>query len=512
VLAAPTGDALQLELRNITKEFPGVLANDDVSLTVQSGEILGLLGENGAGKTTLMNILYGLYRPTSGEILIDGETVQLNSPADAIAAGIGMVHQHFMLVPVFTVWENVVLGDEPTYVAGRLDRGDARDRVTKISEAYHLDVDPNAMVEDLPVGVQQRVEIIKVLEREATFLVFDEPTSVLTPAEVDGFFEILKGLKADGKGIIFITHKLDEALEISDRIVIMRRGKTVEEVSPDEVTAERCAQLMVGRPVDLVVDRAPATPGDTVLSVSDLVVLDDRNQRAVDGVTFQVRSGEIVGIAGVQGNGQTELVEALTGLRASIAGTVNIGGTDATRYSPRAIHDLDVAHVPEDRQRSGLVLPFTVTENIVLDSYYAAPISRGVLMSWDAANEQAERLVEEYDVRTPSVDTVVATLSGGNQQKVIVAREFDRNVRLVIAAQPTRGIDVGSIEYIHSRIVEERDSGAAVLIVSSELDEVMALSDRVLVMFEGKIAGEFDDSATSTEIGMAMLGGQAEAS
>jgi simple sugar transport system ATP-binding protein len=501
---------LELELIGITKEFPGVLANDDVSLTIREGEILALLGENGAGKTTLMNILYGLYAPTAGEILLNGEPLDLKSPGDAIAAGIGMVHQHFMLVPVFSVWENVVLGDEPTGVGGALDRGDARSRVEEISTRYTLDVDPDAIVEDLAVGVQQRVEIIKVLEREANFLVFDEPTSVLTPSEVESFFEIVKGLKADGKGIVFITHKLDEALEIADRVVIMRDGRSVEELNPWEVTAAQCAELMVGRPVELVVERPPATPGETVLELSELAVVDDRGRRAVDGVSFEVRAGEIVGIAGVQGNGQTELVEAITGLRPSIAGTVHIGGADVTRHSPRAIHKLDVAHVPEDRQRSGLVLPFTVTENIVLDSYYEAPISRGRQMSWKAARDRAERLVEEYDVRTPGVDTIVSTLSGGNQQKVIVAREFDRDVTLVIASQPTRGIDVGSIEYIHARIVEERDHGAAVLIVSSELDEVMALSDRILVMFEGKISGEFDDSATSIEIGLAMLGGTAE--
>ena len=501
---------MELDLRNITKEFPGVLANDDVSLSIYDGEILALLGENGAGKTTLMNILYGLYTPTSGEILLDGELLAMESPGDAIAAGIGMVHQHFMLVPVFSVWENVVLGDEPAHVAGRLDKDEARERVVEISSAYNLDVDPDALVEDLPVGVQQRVEIIKVLEREANFLIFDEPTSVLTPTEVEGFFEIVRGLKADGKGIVFITHKLDEALELADRLVIMRRGKVVAEVQPWEMTAAKCAELMVGRPVDLVVDRPPATPRETVLEVHELAVLDDRNQRAVDGVSFEVRAGEIVGIAGVQGNGQTELVEAITGLRPSITGTVHIGDTDVTRHSPRAIHKLDVAHVPEDRQRSGLVLPFTVTENMVLDSYYEFPVSRGPQMNWGAAEDRAERLVEEYDVRTPSTDALVATLSGGNQQKVIVAREFDRDVTLVVASQPTRGIDVGSIEYIHARIVEERDSGAAVLIVSSELDEITALSDRILVMFDGKIAGEFDDSATTTEIGMAMLGGREE--
>jgi len=499
---------LKLELKGITKQFPGVLANDNVNLSIGEGEIVALLGENGAGKSTLMNILYGLYTPTSGEVLIDNQPLELHSPGDAIAAGIGMVHQHFMLVPVFTVAENVILGDEPTKRIGWLDARRARKMVKEISGRYSLDVDPDAIIEDLPVGIQQRVEIIKVLAREARFVVFDEPTSVLTPNEVEGFFEIVAGLKADGKGIIFISHKLGEALEIADRIVIMRRGKTVAEVLPEEVDEEKLAELMVGRPVDLVVHREEAKPADVVLSVENLVVLDDRLQRAVDGLSLEVRAGEIVGIAGVQGNGQTELVESLTGLRTSLGGVVRLNGEDITTKSPRAIHKRNVAHVPEDRQKSGLVLPFTVTENIVLDSYYEAPVSRGVQMNWGAARDRAVRLVEEYDVRTPSVDVLVSTLSGGNQQKVIVAREFDRDVALVIASQPTRGIDVGSIEYIHSRIVQERDNQSAVLIVSSELDEIMALSDRILVMFEGKIAGEFDSSATPTEIGLAMLGSQ----
>ncbi len=504
---------MELELRGCSKQFPGVLACDNVNFTVAEGEIVALLGENGAGKTTLMNILYGLYTPTSGMVLVDGVPVVMESPADAIAAGIGMVHQHFMLVPVFTVTENVMLGVEPVGRAGWLKQAEAADVVREISGRYNLDVDPDAMVEDLPVGVQQRVEIIKVLEREARFVVFDEPTSVLTPREVEGFFDIVRGLKEDGKGIVFISHKLSEALELADRIVIMRAGQTVAEVLPDEVSEEQLAELMVGRPVDLVVRKEVAKPEDVVLAVDGLVVLDDRNQRAVDGVSFEVRAGEIVGIAGVQGNGQTELVEAITGLRQAIAGSVSIGGTDVTQDTPRQVHKREVAHVPEDRQRSGLVLPFTVTENMVLDSYYAAPISRGVQMDWGAAKERAERLVEEYDVRTSGIDALVSTLSGGNQQKVIVAREFERDITLVIASQPTRGIDVGSIEYVHARIVEKRDAGAAVLIVSSELDEVVGLSDRVVVMFDGRIAGEFDPAtATTTEIGLAMLGSEAEAS
>lgn len=495
-----------LELIGITKQFPGVLANDDVNLGVQEGEIVALLGENGAGKTTLMNILYGLYTPSSGRVRIDDEDRVFGGPGDAIAAGIGMVHQHFMLVPVFTVTENVILGDEPVLGLGRLDMRRAHKMVTDISSRYRLEVDPDAIVENLPVGVQQRVEIIKVLVREARFLVFDEPTSVLTPAEVESFMEIVNGLKADGKGIVFITHKLGEALEVADRIVIMRRGKTVAEVLPSEVDEEQLAELMVGRPVDLKVHKKPATPGDVVLSVEDLVVLDGRSRRAVDGVTLQVRAGEIVGIAGVQGNGQTELVESITGLRPSIHGTVGIGDEDVTTHSPRAIHERQVAHVPEDRQESGLVLPFTVTENIILNSYYERPISRGIQLDWAKAQERAQGLVEEYDVRTPGVDTVVSTLSGGNQQKVIVAREVGRDVKLLIASQPTRGLDVGSIEYIHGRIVQERDQGVGVLIVSSELEEILALSDRILVMFRGKIVAEFDPSASPIEIGLAMLG------
>lgn len=497
-----------LELRGITKRFPGVLANDDVSLSVELGEILALLGENGAGKTTLMNILYGLYTPDAGEVLVDGQQLQLSSPSDSIAAGIGMVHQHFMLVPVFTVTENVILGMEPTKAGGFLDMKAGSNAVKDISERYKLEVDPDALIENLPVGIQQRVEIIKVLSREARYLVFDEPTAVLTPQEVEEFFQIVRGLREAGKGIIFISHKLKEALEIADRIVIMRDGKSVADVKPENVSEEEIAELMVGRPVELVVKKKQAEVGETVLAIKDLYALDDRDHLAVEGVSFEVRAGEIVGIAGVQGNGQTELIEVITGVRLSIAGALSIHGQDITGATPRDIHGMNVAHVPENRQESGLIIDFTVTENLVLNSYYNQPYSRGIQMDWDIASQAATRLVKEYDVRTPSVDTQVSSLSGGNQQKVIVAREFDRDVGLVIAAQPTRGIDVGSIEYIHNRIVEERDKGAAVLIASSELDEVMALSDRILVMYRGKIAGEFDPQKnTTTEIGLAMLGG-----
>jgi len=498
---------MDLELRGITKQFPGVLANDKVDMGVSEGELVALLGENGAGKSTLMNILYGLYTADEGEILVDGRPLTLGSPSESIAAGIGMVHQHFMLVPVFTVAENVILGVEPTGAAGWLDKRKAARAVREISEEYGLEVDPNAVIEDLPVGIQQRVEIIKVLFREARFLVLDEPTAVLTPQEVDELFTIIKSLKRAGKGIIFISHKLKEALEIADRIVVMRAGKSVGEVLPADTNENELAAMMVGRPVELVVRKAPAQPKDPVLVVEDLTVLDDRNATAVRGVSIEVRAGEIVGIAGVQGNGQTELVEALTGLRVPLAGTVLLRGEDITVASPREIHRKGVAHVPEDRQRSGLVLNFTVTENMILDSYYNDPFSKGIVMDWDVAAEEARRLVKQYDVRTPSVDVELSTLSGGNQQKVIAAREFNRDVDLVIASQPTRGIDVGSIEYIHSRIVEERDKGAAVLIVSSELDEVMALSDRLLVMYGGRIVGEFDPKqTTNAEIGLYMLG------
>ena len=498
---------MELQLRGITKRFPGVLANDSVDLTVRSGEILAMLGENGAGKTTLMNILYGLYAADEGEILLDGKPQHFAGPGEAIAAGIGMVHQHFMLVPVFTVTENVVLGVEPTRGLGVLNLKEARREVEEISGRYGLQVPADAYVETLPVGVQQRVEIIKVLFREAQVLVFDEPTSVLTPQEVAEFFGIVRSLRETGKAIIFITHKLKEALEIADRIVVLRRGAIVGEAIPGEVDDRALAAMMVGRPVELVVEKGEAKPGDSVLQVENLVVLDDRAHKVVDGMSFVVRSGEIVGIAGVQGNGQTELVEALTGLRAVVSGSIRVAGEETTDADPREIHKAGVAHVPEDRQRSGLVLKFTVAENLVLDNYHSEPYSRGMVMNWKAVREQAERLVQEYDVRTPSIDTLLANLSGGNQQKVIVAREFARDVKLVIASQPTRGLDVGSIEYIHERIVQERDQGAAILIVSAELDEVTALADRILVMYRGQIVAETrPEDTTHAELGLFMAG------
>jgi ABC-type uncharacterized transport system ATPase subunit len=502
------GFPLKLELRNVTKRFPGVVANDSVNLTIESGEVLGLLGENGAGKTTLMNILYGLYSATEGEILIDGKVVDFEGPGDAIDAGIGMVHQHFMLVPVFDVTENVVLGVEPTKgPVGTIDMGEARHDVERISRQYGLEVNPEATVEDLPVGIQQRIEIIKVLFRDAEIIIFDEPTSVLTPQEVEDFFAIVNGLKDAGKGIVFITHKLGEMLEIADRIAVLRRGKIVGEADPKTATKAQLAELMVGRSVDLLVDKTPSEPGQVVLAVEDLVVVDSRGHTAVNQVSFEVRAGEIVGIAGVQGNGQTELVGALTGLTQPLGGKVTLGEEDVTLASPRKMHMSSTAHVPEDRQRSGLILDFDIAENLVLDSYYATPYSRGVRMDWDYAHEHAVELIEQYDIRTPSSTVTASTLSGGNQQKLIVAREFSRDVKLVIASQPTRGVDVGSIEYIHQRIVEERDEGAAVLIVSSELEEVMALADRILVMYRGKIVAEVAaGQATAAQLGLYMAG------
>lgn len=499
---------MRLELRGITKRFPGVVANDAVSLSIESGEILGLLGENGAGKTTLMNILYGLYSADEGEILIDGAPVTFTGPGDAIAAGIGMVHQHFMLVPVFTVTENVVLGVEPTRGPfGTLDLASGRNRVVETSRQYRLDVDPDAVIEDLPVGVQQRVEIIKVLVRDSEIIVFDEPTAVLTPQEVEEFFGIVRALRDAGKGIVFITHKLKEIIAVADRIAVIRRGRIVGEAAPREASEEALAEMMVGRSVDLVVEKAPASPGERVLSVADLMVLDDRNTRAVDGLSFEVDAGEIVGIAGVQGNGQTELVEAITGLRSPIGGKIVLLGEDITFALPRQVHRLSVAHVPEDRQRSGLVSTFTVAENLVLDTYYLPPFSGRVVMDWPTVRRTAERLVDEYDIRTPSVDVLAGSLSGGNQQKVIVAREFSRDVRFVIASQPTRGLDVGSIEYIHERIVAERDRGAAILIISTELDEILALSDRILVMYRGRIVAETTPAETSpAQLGLSMAG------
>lgn len=496
-----------LEVRNITKRFPGVLANDHIDLSLKKGEILAILGENGAGKTTLMNILYGLYQPDEGEIFINGKKVEIHEPNDAIDAGVGMLHQHFMLVPVFTVTENVMLGKEVLSRIGTLDKNKVSEQIRAISEQYQLSVDPDALIEDLPVGVQQRVEIIKLLYRQANILILDEPTAVLTPQEADELFKVMKSLVERGNSIIFITHKLREVLKVADRITVIRQGKVAGSAIPQETNENELASLMVGRDVSLVVTKGTAKPKDVVLKVENVSVSDAHNHTMVDSVSFEVRAGEILGVAGVQGNGQTELVETLTGLRHSSAGKVSMAGDDITNNTPRRITELGTAHIPEDRQRDGLVLPYSVADNLVLNTYYRPPISKGVVLQNDVILQRAISEIKEFDIRTPSAQTHVGSLSGGNQQKVIVARELSRPVKLLIASQPTRGLDVGSIEYIHKRIIVARDAGVAVLVVSSELDEIMQLSDRIAVMFRGKIVDILDaKSVNRREVGLLMAG------
>jgi len=610
-----------LEVRNATKRFPGVLANDHISFSLNQGEILAFLGENGAGKSTLMNILYGLYAPDEGEVEIRGTKVEIDDPNDAIRLGIGMVHQHFQLVPVFTVAENIVMGTEPTrpsfswrtlgiagaaaallfFVGGifalegpmqwllgaaaggaavagllalvlslgrltrlgfrfyfpitalgscavlvalglwrgaagqmllfllptilisaasypalrviltALDQRAAVQRIRELSEQYGLAVDPDAVVENIPVGVQQRVEIIKILYRKAEILILDEPTAVLTPQETEELFEIMHSLEAEGKSIIFITHKLKEVMTIADRVIVLRDGQVVGETTPAETTREELARMMVGREVELVVEKGPASPGEVVLEVSGLTGQDVRRQTVLRGIDLFVRAGEILGVAGVQGNGQTELVEVLTGLRPATGGVVRILGEDVTNAAPRRITELGVAHVPEDRQRDGLVLSFPVYDNLVLSTYYLPPFADGPAVQFDEVYDYAQRVVEQFDVRTPSIALPAQNLSGGNQQKLIVAREFSRPIRLLIAAQPTRGLDVGSVEYIHQQLVRKRDDGVAVLLVSAELDEIMALSDRIAVMYEGRIVGTMDaDKVTREELGLMMAGARVE--
>lgn len=496
-----------LQLKGITKRFPGVLANDHIDLTLNQGEILALLGENGAGKTTLMNILYGLYQPDEGEILVNDQKIIINSPTDAIQAGIGMVHQHFMLIPVFTVTENVMLGSEPVRMGDFLDRPKTAARIHEISQQYNLEVNPDDYVKDLPVGVQQRVEIIKLLYREANILIFDEPTAVLTPQEADDLFSIMRSLVKQGKSIIFITHKLREVLDVADRIMVIRRGAVVGEADPKVADKNQLAEMMVGREVNLVVEKEYKEPGEVVLSVKDLVVADQFKQVVVDHVSLDVHAGQILGIAGVQGNGQTELVEAITGLDKSASGKILFKGEDITNATPRKITEAGTAHVPEDRQADGLVLPFPVAENLVLCTYYREPFAKGVVLQYDKILENSKKLVEDFDIRTPSSLTSVGSLSGGNQQKVIIARELSRPIDLLVASQPTRGLDVGSIEYIHKRIVQKRDEGCAVLLVSPELDEVIELSDRIAVMYRGKIIAIVDaGNVTKETLGLLMAG------
>ncbi len=496
-----------LQLKGITKAFPGVLANDHIDLELNEGEIHCLLGENGAGKTTLMNILYGLYKPDAGEIYVRGQKAEIENPNDAIQRGIGMVHQHFMLVPVMTVTENVMLGVEEKRNGVFLDRAKVAARIREISHDYGLEVDPDAYIKDLPVGIQQRVEIIKVLYRQADILILDEPTAVLTPQEVEGLFKILRSLVAKGKSLIFITHKLKEVMALADRITVLRLGRTVGTVTPSEVTPERLASMMVGREVNLTVSKKPPKVGDVALEVKDLYVEDERHQVAVRGLSLDVRAGEVLGIAGVQGNGQTQLVYALTGLAPVLSGEIRILGKPVRKPTPRKILELGVGHVPEDRQRHGLILSFPIHDNMVLCTYYQAPFARGINLQEKVIVANAETLAKQFDVRTPNVFVPASSLSGGNQQKVIVAREFSRPIKLLIASQPTRGLDVGSIEYIHSRIIEKRDEGAAVLVVSSELDEILALSDRIAVMYRGQIVDIVPAAQASKEyLGLLMAG------
>ncbi len=497
-----------LEARGITKRFPGVIANNNVSLRLYKGEVLALLGENGAGKSTLMNILYGLYAQDEGEILVNGTPMRASSPHESIQRGIGMVHQHFQLVPVMTVAENVMLGNEITRGGVFLDWRRAAKLIGEISRQYGLEVDPNALIADLPVGAQQRVEIIKALYRHADILILDEPTAVLTPQEADDLVRIMRTLVAQGTSIIFITHKLREVLEIADRIMVLRGGRVVGEALPATSSEANLAAMMVGRDVILQVDKDVARPGATVLEVRGLQVRDDRGLLAVNGVDLEVRAGEILGIAGVQGNGQTELVSAITGMRIKESGTVRVSGHDVSGSTPRQINELGVAHIPEDRQREGLVTGYELTDNAVLEFYYRQPFARGIVRDEAQIETHCERLVQEFDVRTPSTHVLASSLSGGNQQKLIVAREFNQPITLLIAAQPTRGIDVGSIEFIHSQIVKKRDEGVAVLVVSAELDEVLALSDRIAVMYHGQIVATVrNGELTREELGLLMAGG-----
>ncbi len=495
-----------LEAKAITKKFPGVLANDHVDFDLRKGEIHALLGENGAGKTTLMNILYGLYHQDSGEISVNGQPVVIHSPKDTIKLGIGMVHQHFMLIPVFTVAENVMLGDESVR-RGMLNRKAVADRLRELSNKYGLDVDPLALVGQLPVGIQQRVEIVKTLYRDAQILILDEPTAVLTPQEADELFRIMRDLTKRGVSIIFITHKLKEVMAIADRITVMRAGHVVGTTQPEETNEAKLASMMVGREVILTVKKTEAKPKEVILQVENLHVIDDRGLESVRGASFEVHAGEILGIAGVQGNGQTELAEALTGLRPMKGGKFIMAGRDLTGKPPRPITESGMGNIPEDRQRHGLVLSYTVADNMVLCSYYLKPFANGALLQQEAVDANARKLIHDYDVRTPSPYVPASKLSGGNQQKVIVARELSRPVKLLVASQPTRGLDVGSIEYIHKEIVAMRDRGVGVLLISAELDEIMALSDRIAVMYRGQIMDTLEaKKANKEELGLLMAG------
>ena len=496
---------MKLEIRGLTKRFGSFTANDHIDLTIEPGEIHCLLGENGAGKSTLMNMLYGLLDPTEGEIVLDGTPVHFKTPGDAMAAGIGMVHQHFMLVPVFTVAENVMLGREQTRGLGVLNRSAAAELVRDLSSRYHLAVDPHAAIEDIPVGVQQRVEILKALANEAKVLILDEPTAVLTPQEIDELMGIMRELKAQGTSIIFITHKLREVKAIGDRISVIRRGKVVGTAEPSASEAE-LAEMMVGREVKLTVDKNAAEPGKPVLEARNISVIDPRGHLVVKDVSFEARAGEVLGIAGVQGNGQTELIKTLLGLVTPDAGEIWLDGEDISKHGTRETLEDGIGYVPEDRSHDGYVGDFSVRENLVLDLYRYGDYSSGLALKRDAIEANARARIEEFDIRTESMETPVKSLSGGNQQKVVVAREFTRPLKALVASQPTRGVDVGSIEFIHKRIIAARDQGTAVVIVSTELDEIFALSDRIAVMYDGRIVGTVSPDVTREHIGLMMAG------
>ncbi len=508
---AASGRPPALEMRGITKRYPGVVANDHIDLDLRSGEIHALLGENGAGKTTLMNVLYGLARPDEGNILMDGQEIAIAGPSDAIARGISMVHQHFMLVPVLSVAENVILGAETMSNRLFVDHREASKRVGALADRFGFNLDPHAKVGSLSVGQQQRVEILKALYREARILVLDEPTAVLTPHETDEIFALLRRLAADGRSIVFISHKLYEVLAVADRITVIRRGRVIGERRPGETTEAELAELMVGREVELTVNRGESHAGETVLRVEGLRIADDRRQEVVPDASFEIRAGEILGVAGVAGNGQDELVQALVGLRRALGGKVTLMGRDVTGLSARRLNEAGVGYVPGDRQRFGLILAFPIYDNLVLTSYYRPPFAHGLIRDDAAILASAARQVERFDIRTPSAGVSTSTLSGGNQQKVVVAREFDRPLKLLVLDQPTRGLDVGSVEFIHRQIVAKRDAGTAVLLVSAELDEVMEMADRIAVMYRGRIVAVLDGrTAEKGEVGLLMATGGRE--
>ena len=496
---------MKLELQGMTKRFGPVVANDDISLVVEPGQIHALLGENGAGKSTLMNLLYGLYQPDEGRILLDGVEQKFSGPGDAMDAGIGMVHQHFMLVPVFSVAENVVLGNEPSTRWGSLDLATARERVQEISARFGFDIDPDAIIEDLPVGIQQRVEIVKALAREARVLILDEPTAVLTPQETDELMEIMRQLAAEGTSIVFITHKLREVKAVADVVTVIRGGKVIDSVSPESSVGE-LASLMVGREVDLTVNKSAPQLGDVVLEVRDLVVVDDRQQKVIDGISLDVRAGEVLCLAGVEGNGQTAFAETLLGLRQVTSGSIILGGQDITDDSVRDVLEAGVGYIPEDRKKDGLVGDFTLEENFMTDGSFSRPWTKGLSIDFALRHDTSTDLIERFDIRTPSSTTLAKKLSGGNQQKVVVARELTRDLKLFIAAQPTRGVDVGSIEFIHEQIIATRDRGIPVVIISTELDEVYGLADRIAVMYRGRIVAIVPPTTTREQMGQMMAG------